>query len=196
MHSVEGSLLRSRNSVGSENDIASGRERASRRESGEINRKQMRGSNGAECIQSEKAMESEVKATWSKSKQKRTIKRKRRRELYDGDTILCTTDYLQCSTMPGVTTTDYPLYSTCLYVYITTDYPLYSVWRYTTTNYPMYSTLSVNSTSDYPICRLSILQSTIRSALSSDTATDYPLCSALLCLLILQATIRSTDYSL
>ncbi len=38
MHSVEESLLRSRNSVGRE-----------------IKRKQMRGSNGAECNQSEKA---------------------------------------------------------------------------------------------------------------------------------------------
>jgi hypothetical protein len=38
-----------------------------------------------------------------------------------------------------------------------TDYRLCSVWRYTATDYPMCSTLSVDSTNDYPIYRLSAL---------------------------------------
>jgi hypothetical protein len=46
MYSVGESLFGSRNSVRSETDNAPGRERASRKESGEINKKQMRGRNG------------------------------------------------------------------------------------------------------------------------------------------------------
>jgi hypothetical protein len=48
-----------------------------------------RGSREADCIPTkpcfEAAIQSEVKATQGKSKQKRTIKRKKRRELYDGE---------------------------------------------------------------------------------------------------------------
>jgi hypothetical protein len=62
----------------------------------------------------------------------------------------------------------------------------------TATDYLLCSTISVDSTSDNPIYRLSMLQPTIRSTLSSVTATDYPLYSTLLCLLILQPTIRTT----
>ena len=51
--------------------------------------------------------------------------------------------------------------------------------RDTVTDYPLCSTLSLHSTSDYLVYRLSMLQPTIRSALSRDTATDYPLSSTL-----------------
>jgi hypothetical protein len=54
IHPIGESLLGSRNFVASENDIASGSERASRRESEEVNRKQMSESNGAEYIQTER----------------------------------------------------------------------------------------------------------------------------------------------
>jgi hypothetical protein len=54
MHSVEESLLRNRNSVGSEIDTASGREGASRRE-GEREKKNIREISEAVLIQVEKA---------------------------------------------------------------------------------------------------------------------------------------------
>jgi hypothetical protein len=50
-----------------------------------------RGSREAECISTkacfEAAIQSEVKATERKRKPKRTIKRKKRRELYDSDVV-------------------------------------------------------------------------------------------------------------
>jgi hypothetical protein len=95
--------------------------------------------------------------------------------------ILCTTDYLQCSTMPDVTTIDYPLCSSCLYYNRLSALPTIRSALSGDVLQPTIqcALLSFDSTSDYPIYRLSILQPTIRSALSSDTATDCPLCSTL-----------------
>jgi hypothetical protein len=80
---------------------------------------------------------------------------------------------------------------------ITTDYPLFYVWRYTTTDYLLCSTLAGDSTYTRlsTLLYLSILLPTIHSALSGDILHPTILC-ALLCLLILQPTIQSTDYAL
>jgi hypothetical protein len=102
-------------------------------------------------------------------------------------------------TLSTTITTNEPIYST-LPVDIPTDYP------------PIYSTLPVNISTDYPLYslrrysnRLSTLP-TICSPLSGVTPTDYATCSTLLystllCLTILQPTLRSalpvdipTDY--
>jgi hypothetical protein len=111
MYSVEGAL-QSRHLVGSECDTFQRDRRRERkgegvdkpntcrrkpalkpelRRMGPTKRKQMRGSREAECIlwkaRSEAAIQSEGKATQRKSKQKRTIKEKKRRELYDGGIV-------------------------------------------------------------------------------------------------------------
>jgi hypothetical protein len=110
--------------------------------------------------------------------------------------ILCTPDYLQCS-MSGVTTTDYPLCSTCLYYNRLSALPI------------IHSTLSSYVLQPNIPCSLLcllILQKTIQST----DCRYYNRLPALLCLailqptfrsaplylLILQATTQSTDYSL
>jgi hypothetical protein len=88
-----------------------------------------------------------------------------------------------------------------------TDFPVCPVWRYTTPDYPMCSTLSVDSTADHPIYRLSaliciaILQMTICCALLCPAILQPTICGALLCLASLQLITRSalrvdivTDY--
>jgi hypothetical protein len=78
-----------------------------------------------------------------------------------------------------------------------TDFPLCPVWRYTTPDYPMWSTLSVDSTADYLICRLSalicmaILQMTICCTILCVAILQPTICGALIRLASLQLTTRS-----
>jgi hypothetical protein len=73
--------------------------------------------------------------------------------------ILCTSDYLQCSAMSGVTTTDYPLCSTRLHCIRLSALP---------TIHSALSGDTLHPNIPYALLHLLILQATIQS-------TDYPL---------------------
>jgi hypothetical protein len=90
-----------------------------------------------------------------------------------------------------------PLSAVLYSVWRSANFPLCPVWRYTTPGYSMCYALSVDSTADYPIYRL--------SALICMAILQMTICRALLCLAILETDylrcstmpgVTTTDYPL